>query len=231
MLILVLGNHILPIKDLSSLKTNFMKVQTGRQVYVAFAALLVTFAIVLQFNLSLKDFDGAFMPTLALFISFFTITTNLIVAVCFITLWVFKKTSAGEFFSKPSTLTAITVYIVVVGIIYNVLLRGLATPVGLARVADELLHVVNPIIFLVFWIIFVDKSKLVYKDALVWLIYPFLYVILIVIRGAILHQYPYPFINVSEMGYPKATFNAALIMLFFWLLSLLLIFVGKRFSR
>ncbi|MCX2475433.1 Pr6Pr family membrane protein [Pedobacter sp. MC2016-05] len=200
-------------------------------MYLTFGAAVVWFALVLQFIVSLKAAEYDFLSTTELYLSFFTITTNITVAICLTTIILFSKTKLGVFFSQPSTQTAITVYIVVVGIIYNVLLRGLLSPVGWARVADELLHVVNPLIFLGFWMLFVNKQTLQYKAAFVWLLYPLAYIMFIVIRGYLINQYPYPFINVVDLGYPKALANAFGCLFLFWILSLLLIWVGKKLAK
>ena len=205
-----------------------MKKSLPTLIYVAITVIIVWAALILQFNISLLLFEGNYLETAKLFLSFFTITTNIIVAVCFTMILLFPQGKAGNFFSKPATLTAITVYIVVVGIIYNFLLRGLLSPTGWARVADELLHVVSPILVLIFWLFATDKSKLAYKDAIIWLFYPLLYVVFIIIRGYFIHQYPYPFINVEELGYPKAILNTIFIIIFFYVLSVIMVYIGRK---
>ncbi|WP_316830550.1 Pr6Pr family membrane protein [Pedobacter aquatilis] len=208
-----------------------MTAHTSKKAFVIFSAITVWFALLLQFNISLGLLDGDYLATAKLFFSFFTILSNVIVAICFTCLWLFPKKPAGLFFSKTTTLTAITIYIVVVGVIYNLLLRGLISHVGWARVADELLHVVSPLLFLIFWVFFTNKSGLKYADAITWLIYPLVYVVFIIIRGYLINQYPYPFINVVNLGYQKALTNAFMILIFFWLLSLLFIFVARKISK
>ncbi|PWS27686.1 hypothetical protein DHW03_08880 [Pedobacter yonginense] len=205
-----------------------MNFLTSRKIFITVAALITWFAISLQFNVSLQALNSNYPATIKLLLSYFTVTTNIILALCFTTLWLFEDTALGKFFSKSNTLTAITVYISVVALVYNTILRGLVTPLGWARIADELLHVVDPLIFIAFWIFFVDKSKLEYKAAKFWMIYPLVYVVFVVIRGALIGQYPYPFINVIDLGYPKAIINATVVVIIFYLLSLFLIFIGKR---
>lgn len=205
-----------------------MNFLTGRKIFITLAALITWFAISLQFNVSLQSLNGDYSATIKSFLSYFTVTTNIIIALCFTTLWLFEDSPLGKFFAKPTTLTAITVYIAVVSLVYNTILRGLIPLMGWAKVADELLHVVDPLIFIAFWIFYVDKSKLEYKDAKLWMIYPILYVVFVVIRGAIIGQYPYPFINAVNLGYPKAIVNAIVVLIIFYLLSLFLIFIGKK---
>lgn len=205
-----------------------MDLKENFKPFVIGAAIIVWFSLALQFCVSLQLLNNDFSATLKVFLSYFTVLTNIIVAICFTRLSFVKPAESGNLFTQGSTLTAITIYIVVVGLIYNITLRGLASPVGWARLADELLHVVSPLIFLFFWIFFVRKSTLQYKQAITWLVYPLIYVVFIVIRGSLINKYPYPFIDVVQLGYPKAILNAIVIMFVFWLLSLLLIFIGKK---
>ncbi|MDN3587783.1 Pr6Pr family membrane protein [Pedobacter aquatilis] len=208
-----------------------MKSQSVEKVYTIISTVIIWFALGLQFKLSLALKSGDVLSTLAIFLSYFTVLTNILCALCLSSILLFKNQLLGKFFTKPSTLTAITIYIMVVGIIYNFALRGLIEIHGWDAVANELLHVVNPLLFLGFWLFFVDKSTLNYKQAFPWLIYPLCYVFMTVIRGAIIQEYPYPFINVVKLGYPKAILNTAIIMLVFWLLSLIFIFIGKRLDH
>ena len=205
-----------------------MKSHSFARIYAVISAIIIWFALGLQFNLSLGLEDGDVISTIKIYLSYFTVLTNILCAVCLTAILLFQNTAVGRFFSKPSTITAITIYILVVGIIYNLSLRGLVELNGWHAAANELLHVVSPLLFLGLWLFFVDKAQLNYKQALGWLIYPLCYVIMTIIRGAIINEYPYPFINVVKLGYPKAILNTVIIMLIFWLLSLFSIFIGKR---
>lgn len=69
-------------------------------------------------------------------------------------------------------LTAILVYIMTVGLTYNTVLRSLWKPQGLQLLADNLLHSIIPFLYLVFWIFFVKKQSLQWKDVFSWLVYP-----------------------------------------------------------
>ncbi|TCD29538.1 hypothetical protein EZ456_00535 [Pedobacter psychrodurus] len=205
-----------------------MDLKENFRPFVICAAIVVWFSLALQFRVSLQLLNNDYPVTIKAFLSYFTVITNIIVAICFTSLSFVKRGESRSLFTQASTLTAITVYIVVVGLIYNITLRGLASPVGWARLADELLHVISPLIFLFFWAFFVKKSTLQYKQAITWLAYPLLYVVFIVVRGYLINKYPYPFIDVVQLGYPKAIQNAVVILFIFWLLSLLFIFIAKK---
>ena len=82
---------------------------------------------------------------------------------------------------------------------YNLVLRFLWDPQGWQLVADELLHTVIPLLFLLYWFLFVKRRNLYWKDAFLWLIYPFVYLLYVFFRGAITGLYPYPFIDVPAL--------------------------------
>jgi hypothetical protein len=91
-------------------------------------------------------------------LSYFTILTNLLVAVV-ATASLASRRSDG-FFTRPNTESATAVYIAIVGIIYSLLLRALWEPTGLQLAVDVALHDVIPILYLVYWVAFVPKGTL-----------------------------------------------------------------------
>ena len=187
-------------------------------------------AVLLQLYLIIVNRTASVPETLIRYFSFFTILTNILVAVCF-TAIAFSSAASTSFFTKPATLAAVTVYIFVVGLVYNVVLRFLWKPEGLQRIVDEALHSFTPLWFLLFWIAFVPKSNLQWKMVPAWLIYPLVYLILILLRGSFSSFYPYPFVNVTELGYGKVLLNSLILTGVFGVLSALLIAVGKGYSR
>ena len=58
------------------------------------------------------------------FFDFFTILTNLLVAVSLTISLLLPQTELGRFFSSNNVQSAIALYIVLVGVTYNILLRG-----------------------------------------------------------------------------------------------------------
>ncbi len=189
------------------------------------------FAILFQFYLIIINRVASVPETIIRFFSFFTILTNIMVAVCFTVLIINSGSQFYRFISKPTTLTAITVYITIVGIVYNLILRFLWKPQGWQRIVDELLHTVIPVLFILLWIFFVPKNNLKWRHSFSWLAYPFVYTLFILIRGIISNYYPYPFINVTALGYSKALLNGIGLLIAFLAFSLLYIGIGKLASR
>lgn len=199
--------------------------------YLAITAILGWFALAAQLYLIIQNRVASVAETVIRYFSFFTILTNIIVALCVTILLVKPNSKWGNFFSRPVTLTAITVYITIVGIVYNVILRFLWQPQGLQYVVDELLHTIIPILFILLWVLYVPKLELKYRNALPWLLYPFLYVIYTAVRGEITGYYPYPFIDVIQLGYSKVIMNSVGLVIAFSGLSLFLVAIGKFMSR
>lgn len=188
------------------------------------------FAVIFQYYLLIKNNDSSFLTKTIQFASYFTILTNTLVAIYYTAVLV-GDTTKNHWLLLPTTATAITVYIIIVGLVYNLVLRFTWNPQGLQKLVDELLHTFNPLFFIIFWWLFIPKQNLKWKHALAWLIYPLIYFIYILLRGAMTGVYPYPFIDVTEHGYGKVLINSVVILLVFVFFSLLFIAIGRLKSK
>jgi len=99
-------------------------------------------------------------------------------------------------------------------------------------VADELLHDVMPVLFVIYWWFCVPKGTLQWRNLWPWLLYPLVYFIYALVRGYFVGSYPYPFIEVDTLGYPQVFSNAVMVLVAFVVISLVVIAVdrwkGKR---
>ncbi|MGB8191201.1 MAG: Pr6Pr family membrane protein [Chitinophagaceae bacterium] len=188
-------------------------------------AILVWFAVIAQLVLMINNRKAPIGETIIRFFTFFTILTNIIVAV-----YLTAQSFRSKRFTAPGTLTAVTVYITIVGLVYQVILRPLWSPTGLQKIVDELLHTINPLLIILFWYLFEEKRKVKYWQIIGWLLYPVVYVIYVFIRGNISGFYPYPFINVPEIGFAKAATNSLFLFLFFIAASFIYILIGHLIS-
>ena len=198
----------------------------------ALVAALTWFALLLQFYLSMNIYMAqgrTVAGALIEFFTYFTIQCNIITAtgLTAVALRGFSK----SFFSRPGILTAGAVYISIVCLVYNIVLRCTVHPEGWARVADELLHAICPPLFVLFWIALVPKQGIVWKDAFSWLWYPLFYVIYALARGAVIGRYPYFFLDTTKYGYPRVFINIAILMLVFLGFSMLYVFIAQQMSK
>ncbi len=170
------------------------------------------------------------LNSLIKFFSYFTILTNLLVAVYFSTILFAPSSNLSHFFRKHSSATAVAVYILVVGIIYNISLRQIWTFTGWARVGNELLHTVTPLYFLLYWLFKTEKEKLSLRVTIYWMLYPFFYLVYTLIRGTIVHSYPYPFVDVNILGYTSVILNCLVVATLFFILFATFIALSNRLN-
>lgn len=189
------------------------------------------FALIAQLYLTIVNNAIPVMESVIRYFSYFTILTNIMVVLCFTLLLFNFGKNEERFFLKPKVLAAVTVYISVVGIVYNLILRFTWQPKGLQLIVDELLHAFIPVLFVVYWLIFAPKSTLKWTDAFAWLIYPLVYLIFILVRGDVSGFYPYPFMDVGVLGYNKVALNSFYLLIVFLVLSLIMVWIGKLIAN
>lgn len=194
-------------------------------------ALLGWFALIAQLYININSKINPLPETLTRYFSYFTIDTNLIVALCCSFILLAAGSVPGKFFSRQSTQTAITIYIIIVGIVYNIVLRQIWKPEGLQKIVDELLHLIIPILFLLYWLFFVQKNELKWRHAFSWMIYPLLYGIFVFCRGYASGFYPYPFIDMSILGMNQTIINSIGFVFVFLIAGIIFIGIGRLMSK
>jgi len=194
-------------------------------------AVLGWFAVLMQYYLIIENRIASVGETTIRFFSFFTILTNALVAIYF-TFKAAKRTPAEKhFFDKPGSLTAIVVYITIVGLVYQIVLRHIWEPTGLQMLVDELLHSVMPVCVVVFWFLYENKSAVTFRQLPGWMIYPLAYLVFILSRGSLSGFYPYPFMDVSKLGLQKVLTNSISILILFLFFCALYITLGKIIEK
>ncbi len=200
-------------------------------LYVSATALVGWFALILQLYIIVSNAivnNNSVVSSIIKYFSYFTILTNILAALSLTLSLIMQSSALGKFLRSASAKAAIAVYIIIVGIVYNLVLRQLWDPKGLQLIADILLHQVIPIAYTVYWVVFVPKSNLEWKQPFIWLIYPLLYLLYAIIRGAVTGHYPYPFIDVSQIGFSKMLVNTLIMMIAFISIGLLIVGIDKR---
>ncbi|WP_425638237.1 Pr6Pr family membrane protein [Algoriphagus yeomjeoni] len=195
-----------------------------------FFALLGWFAVITQFILMLENRVTPIPEAVIRFFSFFTILTNTLVALYFTRVTLAKNLEDSKI-NNAGILTAITVYIFMVGIVYQVALRHIWQPEGLQMLVDEILHSIIPVLVIVFWARYEKTRSVYYSQIFKWAIYPIAYLLYILVRGSFSNFYPYPFVDVTSLGMTTVLINSLVLLLLFTLISTLFVGLGKSLIR
>jgi len=155
----------------------------------------------------------------------FTVLTNILVLGTFALIAVRGK-APGAFW-----MFALTLWILIVGIVYHALLAHLWRPEGAAWWADQGLHSATPIAVALWWGLFSAKTPLSWRHAAMALGWPILYLAYALVRGAMTGFYPYPFIDLDALGAGMLAFNVVALCVAFWIGGLLLITATRLMPR
>jgi hypothetical protein len=202
-----------------SITSGAARISAGAIALIGWAGLATQFSATFHLTGSLAD-------SLWVMLRYFTILTNLLVAV------VLTGIALGRSaFGSPTLLGGATLAIILVGIIYSLLLRGLMELSGGAMLADFILHDVVPVLAPLFWLFFAPKRALRIRDPLLWSLYPLFYVAYALARGAAENRYAYPFIDVGRIGWLQTGSNCLLIMLGFLAAGFALTWLDRLLGR
>lgn len=153
------------------------------------------------------------------FFSYFTIQSNLLAAGTALGL-IARPDRDGR--SWRVLRVAAIVGMTVTFITYIIVLRPIVHLEGLAKLADIGFHYVAPVLTVVGWYQFGPWPRIDVSSLLRHLVWPFAYLAYILALGALTAWYPYPFINVGKIGYPRTLLNALAV-------TVLLLIVGAIF--
>lgn len=204
------------------------------RAFSATAALLGWFTLALQLTLTIQlasDHSRSEPAALWQWIGYFTITTNVLVALALSASALGPNGETKRFFGRPDVHSMIAMSIVIVSLIYNLLLRQLWHPQGWQLLADVLMHDVMPLLFLLHWWLVIPKASLHWRQVGAWQVYPAAYFLYALARGALNGWYPYPFLDVPTLGYGQVLINAVVILLAFVAVGLALVALARQQTR
>lgn len=185
-------------------------------------AALVLLAIVLQIVIALRATGPAPEVTTGLLrgthafgrvvrvFSFFTIQSNLLCGFAALTL-ALNPDRDGRIWRALHLASLFG--IAVTGIVYSAILADIHEPNGFTEtLVNSVVHYVVPIMAVVGWFLFGPRPRIDRRTVLLSLAFPVLWIGYTLIRGAIVHWYPYPFTDVDVLGYGRVAINGALVI-------------------
>ena len=170
--------------------------------------------------------SGSVLAAIWVLADYFTVTTNLLVAIAFGILALKGPGAVG-----PKSVAFATINIALVGVIYALLLHGLVELTAGAAVANVLLHMVTPVLVPVFWLLCVPRGVLGWVDPIIWAAYPVAYLVYALIRGTAQGRFAYPFINYLEEGVPQVAITVVIITLAYLVVGWLMVLLDRRLAR
>ncbi|MES2689229.1 MAG: Pr6Pr family membrane protein, partial [Bacteroidota bacterium] len=105
------------------------------------------------------------------------------------------------------------------------------SPQGLQMVLDELQHLINPLLFIIYWILYSNKKQLPRNAFWPWLIFPLVYIFFVLVRGNLSDFYPYPFLDVTKLGFNSVLSNCIVITILFMAMAVVFNSIGNYISK
>ena len=162
---------------------------------------------------------GSHLPTIvANFLSFFTIESNIWAAVMLVivAVWSLRPSGASGTLSEEPEPRGIAIllacgstYMIVTGIVYNTLLRGIELPQGsTVEWANEMMHVVGPLLMLADVLLAPRRRRLGWSVVAITAIFPIVWAVYTLVRANLIINprtgargwYPYPFLDPANVG-------------------------------
>lgn len=157
----------------------------------------------------LADLSARGTLDLVNYFSYFTIQSNLIATAVLLigaARWRAARSSRFDLVRGGAV-----VYMSITGIVFTLLLSGTDVDTAIPWV-NTVVHELMPIVMVVDWLLDPPTSRLTFRQGLLWLSYPLIWLAYILIRGALVGKYPYPFLNPDNGGYASVAVYIVLIL-------------------
>lgn len=172
---------------------------------------------------------------------YFTVQSNIAVAVYFGFAIVLSARRGDVFSPAPRLRGGITTWILTTGLVYHFINNAGANPLpGLflddARLAGDnfssfLLHYIIPVMVLIDWVAVGKHGVVRLRDALLWAIYPIVYAAVMLVRGLIFTEadvrFPYPFIDPVNSGWDGVATGSLQVVLYIAVIGVLVVAMDK----
>ncbi|HEX6446467.1 MAG TPA: Pr6Pr family membrane protein [Streptosporangiales bacterium] len=181
------------------------------RAWFAFTAVAVLVGIVIQLVVSATATAGFFTSAAARtanVFAYFTVESNLIVGTTSALLAVRPHRDSTAF--RVFRLAGIT-GIVLTGVVYHTVLVGLVQLTPWGTVADVILHSVVPVAAVVGWLAFGPRGRCSMRTVWWSLLFPVAWLALTLARGPFARFYPYPFVDVTTLGYLRVALNCLVV--------------------
>ena len=202
-----------------------------RSFYIVVAGLLAWAGLFLQAAITfpyLLHHGLSWFDTIQRFFAFFSNWTALLAAISYVALFFHPNEPVKSFWARPPVVAGIALSLFFVNVVFALLLQHLRHVTIWPMIALFAVHYVTPWLYILCWLIFIPKGTLRWSHISWWLIYPIVYFIYTLIQGLRYLIYPYPFVDVTKLGYPAVLLNGAILLALFALAGLLLVVLDRN---
>lgn len=199
------------------------------RIWYGVAASAVLAGVVIETVLVAGDpRSGSALASVANLWSFFTIQSNLLVGIAAALVASGRARDATWF---RALFVAALLAISITALVWHAVLAGPPGALsGTAAIGDAFVHTISPALFVVGWLAFGPRVFSV-RAVLLSLVYPLAWLAFTLIRGAITDYYPYPFMDVSAIGYARTGVNLSIIVGLALVLALAFTGVDRALGR
>ncbi|RDI42759.1 Pr6Pr family membrane protein [Nocardia mexicana] len=125
---------------------------------------------------------------------------------------------------------ASALYLLITGVVYAVLLANIDVMLT-DKWINDIMHRVLPIVLVADWLLVPARLSVTGRLIGGWLIYPAVYGVYSLVRGAIVDWYPYPFLDPRGQGYISLLIGLVILAVVFALLATAVAGLGVMFGR
>jgi hypothetical protein len=118
------------------------------------------------------------------------------------------------------------VYMSITGIVFTLLLSNTDVDTAIPWV-NSVVHELMPLVMLADWLTTPPAARLRLRQGLSWLSFPLVWIVYTIIRGAIVNQYPYPFLNPANGGYASVAVYCVAILVAMVVVSSLVVVLAN----
>jgi len=163
------------------------------------------------------------------FWTYFTHLTNLWLIVTYLSV------SAGVrwlgWFRQPSTMASAAAFITLVMLFYHFMLAPYLQMEGALLYASYLLHYVAPLIYLVWWAIWAPHGTLRLTQIPLILLPGVAYIAWVLLRGAVVNEYPYDILDVTKNGYGGVAIGVLILLVAVSIFAAILVGADNLLAR
>ena len=172
-----------------------------------------------------RSFPDAFIY----FWTYFTHLTNLWLIVTYVA--VLSGWRWLAWFRTPVMMGSAAAFITLVMLYYHFMLAPSLRLEGALGVATYLLHYIAPILYLVWWTAFAPHGRLRFAYIPLMLLPGIGYVAWVLVRGALVNEYPYDILDAGRFGYLAVAIGVGVLLVAVSVFSVIIVAGDRWFAR